>query len=504
MTTPSAQPVTIRSLETAHSGFQRPTEAYIDGRWHAGHGTRFDDLNPADGSCIARVVDCEAELAALAADAAARALPAWREATARQRSDLLRAWLELIRARTEPLAALVSAEHGKPLAESRWEVAYAIGNIEWMAEEAKRAYGEVIPAPVPGRRLLAVKEPVGVVALVTPWNFPLALLARKIAPALAAGCTVVAKPSEDAPLAALALAALAHEAGIPPGVINIVPCSRENAPQVVDTWLADARVRKLSFTGSVATGKRLAKGAADTLKRVSLELGGNAPFIVFEDADLDRAVAGAIWSKFRSAGQTCLCANRIYVQSSVYESFSERFVAASSRLTVGAAADGVFDQGPLINERAAAKVAALIDDAVAKGAKVAAGGQRLTGAAHARGQFFAPTVLTGVQPHMRIAAEETFGPVAPIFRFDDERQVIDEANATQAGLAGYFYTRDLARAWRVAAALEVGMVGINDAAIAGEMVPFGGIKESGYGIEGSSHGLAEYMSIKYVCMGGLT
>jgi len=485
--------------------FQVDGKAFIGGAWVEADGdATFDVLNPASRAVVARVADCGAEQAKAAIVAASTAFPAWRSRSAKQRAELLGAWLHLIRTNAEELARLISTEHGKPLNESRWELGYAASNIEWFAEEAKRAYGEMIPAPTGDRRLMVVKEPVGVVALVTPWNFPLALLARKIAPALAAGCTVVAKPAEDTPLSALALARLAQEAGIPAGVVNVVPASREKAAGVVDTWLEDERVRKLSFTGSTAVGKHLARGAASTLKRVSLELGGNAPVIVFEDADLDLAVAGAVFSKFRNSGQTCLCANRIYVQAPVYDAFAERFAAAVAGLRVGSAQDGDIDQGPLINDRALHKVEAHIADSLAKGGRLLVGGRRLTEGAYSQGNYFQPTVLTHATSEMRLAGEETFGPVAPLFSFTDEEEVIAAANATQVGLAAYFYTRDIARVWRVADALEVGMVGINETSIAGEMVPFGGVKESGYGLEGSRHGLNEYLNTKYLCMGGLS
>jgi succinate-semialdehyde dehydrogenase/glutarate-semialdehyde dehydrogenase len=480
------------------------TAALINGRWIAASGdATFDITNPANGSKIAQVSDCGASEAIDAVNAAHAAFAPWRARPAKERAQLLKRWFELLMAHQEDLARLISLEQGKPLTESRGEVAYGAAYVEWFAEEAKRAYGDVIPEPVRGRKLVVVKEPVGVVALITPWNFPLAMLSRKIAPALAAGCTVVAKPAEDTPLTALAIASLAQEAGIPAGVINIVPASRAQAGVVVDAWLADARVRKLSFTGSTAVGKHLARGCAETLKRVSLELGGNAPFIVFEDADLDAAVTGVIASKFRNSGQTCVCANRIFVQASVYDAFADKLATAVARLRVGAATEGEFDQGPLINERAVVKVEEHVQDALSKGARILTGGKRAAAGIAKGGHFFEPTVLTGVTTGMRIASEETFGPVAPLFRFDTEADVIVQANSTPFGLAAYFYARDIGRIWRVADALEVGMVGINEGAISTEMAPFGGVKESGYGREGSRYGLDDYTAIKYLCMGGL-
>ncbi len=476
--------------------------AWIDGgpRGQAATGGMFNIVNPASGQVIAALPDCGVREARDATDAAVRAFPGWRARTARERANALKAWHAALLAHAEDLARLISLEEGKPLAESRGEVAYGASFVEWFAEEAKRAYGEVIPENAPGRKLLVVKEPVGVVAAITPWNFPVAMLTRKIAPALAAGCTVVAKPSEDAPLCSLAVALLAEEAGVPAGVINIVVSSRDRAAEVADDWLADPRVRKISFTGSTAVGKQLMRKSADTLKRVSLELGGNAPFIVFDDADLDAAVAGAIASKFRNSGQTCVCANRIYVQSGVYDTFATKLAAAVAKLRVGPAATEGTEQGPLINARALTKVEDHLRDAVSKGAKILTGGRR-----HAAGQtFFEPTVLTGCTAEMRIAVEETFGPVAPLFRFKDEAEVIRLANDTPFGLAAYFYARDLGRVWRVAGALESGIVGINEGIISTEVAPFGGVKESGLGREGARQGLDEYQNLKYLCMGGLS
>ena len=465
----------------------------------ASDGRCFAVTNPASGEQIACVPDCGASEARAAVDAAERAFAEWKQRPAKERAGVLKAWFAALMARQEDLARLISLEQGKPLAESRGEVAYGASFVEWFAEEAKRSYGEVIPETVRGRKLLAVKEPVGVAAAITPWNFPLAMLTRKIAPALAAGCATVAKPAEDTPLSALAMAALAEEAGVPGGAINIVTASRERAPEIADAWMGDSRVRKFSFTGSTAVGKRLMEQSAATLKRVSLELGGNAPFLVFDDADLDAAVKGAMISKFRNTGQTCVCANRILVQSGVYEAFAEKLSAAVSRLRIGPAETGDSEQGPLINARAVVKVEDHIADALAKGATTAVGGKR-----HALGAtFFEPTVLTGVTPAMKIANEETFGPVAPLFRFNDEAEAIRLANDTPYGLAAYLYARDVGRIWRVTEALEYGMVSVNEGIFSTEVAPFGGVKESGFGREGARQGMDEYQNVKYVCMGGL-
>ena len=465
----------------------------------AADGRCFAVTDPANGAQIACVPDCGATEARAAVDAAERTFAEWKQRTAKERAGALKAWFATLMRNQEDLARLISLEQGKPLSESRGEVAYGASFVEWFAEEAKRSYGEVIPENVRGRKLLAVKEPVGIAAAITPWNFPLAMLTRKIAPALAAGCAVVAKPAEDTPLSALAVAALAEEAGIPAGAINIVTSSRERAPEIAGEWMHDSRVRKISFTGSTAVGKRLMEQSAATLKRVSLELGGNAPFLVFDDADLDAAVKGAILSKFRNTGQTCVCANRILVQSGVYDAFAEKLSAAVSRLRVGAAETGDSEQGPLINARAVTKVEDHIADALAKGASAVTGGKR-----HALGTtFFEPTVLTGVTPAMKIANEETFGPVAPLFRFHDEAEAIRLANDTPFGLAAYLYARDVGRVWRVTEALEYGMVSVNEGIFANEVAPFGGVKESGFGREGARQGMEEYQNVKFVCMGGL-
>jgi succinate-semialdehyde dehydrogenase/glutarate-semialdehyde dehydrogenase len=474
------------------------THAWIaNERVASGGGHTFAVENPADGSLIAEVADCVSVEGRAAADAAHSAFASWRKLLAKDRAAYLQAWLAQVKKHQEDLARLISLEEGKPLVESRAEVAYGAAYIEWFAEEAKRAYGDVIPETAPGRKIIVIKEPVGVAAAITPWNFPIAMLARKIAPALAAGCTIVAKPAEDTPLSALALALLAAEAGIPEGVINVVPSSRKNASAVADVWLADERVRKLSFTGSTAVGKHLAEASAPTLKRLSLELGGNAPFIVFEDADLDQAIKGMIAAKFRNAGQTCICANRIYVADTIYDEFAERAVHAVAKLRVGPAG-GDAEIGPLINARALEKVERHVANAVERGARVLIGGKR-----HVLGRcFYEPTVLVDMDSAMIVSCEETFGPVAPFFRFHSEEEVIAAANSTPFGLAAYFYSRDVARVMRVSAALESGMIGINEAAISTEVAPFGGVKDSGYGREGSRYGIDEYLQTKYLCLGG--
>jgi succinate-semialdehyde dehydrogenase/glutarate-semialdehyde dehydrogenase len=477
------------------------THAWIDnGRVSSTDAGTFRVDNPANGSLIAEVADCGAPEARAATDAAFRAFACWRKLLARERAAHLQAWLALVRKNQEDLARLISLEQGKPLVESRGEVAYGAAYIEWFAEEAKRTYGNVIPETAPGRKIIVTKEPVGVAAAITPWNFPIAMLARKIAPALAAGCTIVAKPAEDTPLSALALALLASEAGVPAGVINVVPASRGRAASVVDAWLEDERVRKLSFTGSTAVGKHLAQASAPTLKRLSLELGGNAPFIVFDDADLDQAVKGMIAAKFRNAGQTCICANRIYVADAIYDDFAERAVEAVSKLRVGAAGESDAEIGPLINAKGLEKVERHVANAIERGARVLVGGKR-----HALGRYFyEPTVLADVDSTMSLSCEETFGPVAPLFRFSTEEEAIMAANSTPFGLASYFYSCDIARVMRVAAALESGMIGINEAAISTEVAPFGGVKDSGYGREGSSYGIDEYQQTKFLCLGGLS
>ncbi|MEC4599380.1 NAD-dependent succinate-semialdehyde dehydrogenase, partial [Burkholderia vietnamiensis] len=426
--------------------------------------------------------------------------PAWRATPARERAAILRAWHAAIVAHTDDLAKLMSLEQGKPLAEARGEVAYGASYVLWFAEEATRTYGDLIPQQQRGKQLSAVKEPIGVVAAITPWNFPLAMIARKIAPALAAGCTVVAKSAEDTPLTALALGFLAMEAGVPPGVLNLIAASRERGIDAVADWLADARVRKITFTGSTAVGKLLARESAATLKKLSLELGGNAPFIVFDDAQLDAAVDGLMAAKFRNGGQTCVSPNRVYVQAGVYDAFAAKLAARVAALKVAPATDPAAQIGPMINARAVDKIARHVGDALERGARVLTGGRRLS---QLGPNYYAPTVLADATADMQLSCEETFGPVAALFRFDTEEQAVDAANDTPFGLAAYFYTQDVRRIARVSARLETGIVGINEGALASEAAPFGGVKESGYGREGSKYGLDDYLSIKYLCQGGL-
>jgi len=476
---------------------------FIDGQWvEAGAAHRFDVRDPADNSRITQVPDSGAFDARIAADAAHAAFPAWRDTPARERAQILKRWHASILAHQDDLGRLISREQGKPLAEGRGEVLYAASYVEWFAEEATRHYGDVIPEPVRGRKMIVVKEPVGVVAAITPWNFPAAMIARKIAPALAAGCTVVCKPAEDTPLTSLALVKLAEEAGVPKGVLNIVTASRERTPEVVDVWLADPRVRKITFTGSTPVGKHLARESAATLKKLSLELGGNAPFIVFEDADIDAAVQGLMAAKFRNGGQTCVCPNRVFVHEAVHDRFVDKLAQKVGALKVGPATNADSQIGPMINARAVKKIEQHLDDAIDKGAKVVVGGPRVKAADGPN--YVAPTVLTGATVQMLLAQEETFGPVVPVFRFRDEDEVVMLANATPYGLAAYFYSQDVKRIWRVAGALETGIVGINEGAIAAEAAPFGGVKESGYGREGSRYGLDDYMHTKYLCQGGLS
>ncbi|AFT88842.1 NAD-dependent succinate-semialdehyde dehydrogenase [Paraburkholderia phenoliruptrix] len=471
------------------------TGHYIGGEWHDGAST-YPVLNPATGEVIALVAKGGAAEATQAIAAAERAFPAWRSLTAKERGARVRRWGELMLEHRDALAELLTREQGKPLAEARGEVGYAASFFEWFAEEAKRAYGDVIPSPNPNAKIIVTREPVGVVAAITPWNFPLAMITRKAGPALAAGCTMVLKPSEETPLSAFALAVLAEKAGIPPGVFNIVS---GDAAAIGGALTESEVVRKLSFTGSTRVGKLLAKQSADTLKKLSLELGGNAPFIVFDDADLDAAVQGAMASKFRNSGQTCVCVNRFYVQDGIYDAFTQALAQAARKMRVGNALQGDVEQGPLINPAALAKVQAHVADALQKGARA------LTGARpHALGgTFYEPTVLVDATSSMLIAQEETFGPVAACFRFTTEEEAVAAANATPFGLSAYFYTRDLARAWRVGEALESGMVGINEGILSTEVAPFGGVKQSGLGREGSKYGLDEYTELKYMLMGGL-
>ena len=473
------------------------TQAYINGTWVDGDGgDTFVVDNPATGETVAKVAECGTAETRRAIEAAGAALDAWRSKSAKARAAVLRKWFNLMMDAQEDLAQILTAEQGKPLAESRGEVAYGASYIEWFAEEAKRIYGDTIPAPSPDKRVVVIKQPVGVVACITPWNFPNAMLTRKIAPALAAGCTVVCKPANATPLSAFAFVELAERAGVPAGVINIVA---GRTREIGDELTSNPIVRKLTFTGSTPVGKHLVAACAGTMKRTSMELGGNAPFIVFDDADLDAAVAGAIICKFRNAGQTCVCANRILVQDGIYDEFTERLMAAAADFKLGdGASDGV-TMGPLINEGAANDVLEFIDDAVGKGANVAVGGGR----SELGACFVQPTVLTNVSSDMRVFNEEIFGPVAPLFRFKTEEEAIAMANDTPFGLACYFYSRDIGRVWRVAEGLEYGIVGINEGIISNEMAPFGGVKESGQGREGSKYGLDDYTEIKYMCMGGI-
>ena len=473
---------------------------YISGEWLSAAGPLLDVTDPATGNLITRVPDSGADEARAALDAAHAAFPTWRKVPAKQRAQIIKRWNDLVLAHQDDLGKLISLEQGKPLAEGKGEVAYAASYIEWFGEQATRMNGEVIPAPVPGRRMFALKEPVGVVAAITPWNFPAAMIARKIAPALAVGCTVVCKPAEDTPLTSLALVRLAQEAGVPPGVLNIVTASRERTPEVVDVWLDDGRVRKITFTGSTPVGKHLARRSADTLKKLSLELGGNAPFVVFEDADIDAAVDGFMAAKFRNGGQTCVCPNRVFVHDAVHDAFAAKLAARVAALKVGPATDLASQIGPMINARAVEKIDRHVQDAIAKGAKVLTGGARLT---QLGANYYAPTVLIDADATMACACEETFGPVAPLTRFTTEDEVVAAANDTPFGLAAYFYSQNVRRIWRVAEALETGIVGINEGALAAEAAPFGGVKESGYGREGSVHGLDDYLHTKYVCQGQL-
>ncbi|MEL0027712.1 MAG: succinate-semialdehyde dehydrogenase [Perlucidibaca sp.] len=473
-------------------------QAFINGQWlDAADGARHAIHNPASGEVIAEVPDLGALETRAAIAAAEAALPAWRALAAKERARLLRRWHDLVMASQEDIARLMTCEQGKPLAEARGEVAYGAAFIEWFAEEGRRVSGDVLPAPTADRRIVVLKQPVGVTAAITPWNFPVAMITRKVAPALAAGCTSVVKPAEATPLCALALAELAAQAGIPPGVLNIVTTAR---PAVVGAELtASPVVRKLSFTGSTAVGKRLMADCAGTVKRLSLELGGNAPFIVFDDADLDAAVAGAMASKYRNAGQTCVCANRMLIQDGVFDAFAGKLVAAVRALRVGSGLDETSQIGPLINDAATSKVDRLVSAALAEGARALTGGRR-----HALGGgYYEPTVLTDVDPAMAVAREEAFGPVAPLIRFRDDAEAVRLANDTPAGLAAYLYGRDLKRVWRVAEQLEYGMVGINEGIISNEVGPFGGVKESGFGREGSTVGIEEYLEMKYLCLGGM-
>ena len=472
-------------------------EAYINGQWVAADaGATISVDNPATGAAIGTVPNMGAVETRRAIDAASAAFPLWAAKTAKERGTILSRWADLIIQNVEDLAQIMTSEQGKPLAEARGEILSGAAYIQWFAEEGRRVYGDVIPQPRSGQRLLVVKQPVGVCGAITPWNFPSSMIARKAGAALAVGCTLVVKPSDLTPYSALALAELAERAGMPAGVLNIV---FGDAPPIGDELCFNPKVKKITFTGSTAVGKLLLGKAAQTVKKVSMELGGNAPFIVFDDADIDAAVAGAILSKYRNAGQTCVCANRVFVQDGLYEAFAEKFTAAVTALKVGNGLDAGTTTGPLIDDRALAKVERMVADATDKGAKVLTGGHK-----HALGgRFYEPTVLANVTPDMAVIRDEIFGPVAPLVRFKDEAEVIQLANDTDYGLAAYFYARDLGRVWRVAEALEYGMVAINEGAIATEVAPFGGVKQSGMGREGSKYGVDDYVQIKFLAMGGI-
>jgi succinate-semialdehyde dehydrogenase/glutarate-semialdehyde dehydrogenase len=473
-------------------------QCYIDGEWvDADSGETIPVTNPANGETIGSVPKMGAAETRRAIEAASKAYPAWRRKTAKERGAILRKWYDLLIANQEDLAILMTTEQGKPLAEAKGEIVYAAAFIDWFAEEGKRVYGDTIPSPNPDWRIVVTKEPVGVCAAITPWNFPAAMIARKVGPALAAGCTMVSKPATQTPYSAFALAVLAERAGVPKGVFSVIT---GKSGEIGTEMTTNPIVRKITFTGSTDVGKLLMKQAAGTVKKVSMELGGNAPFIVFDDADLDAAVAGAIAAKFRNAGQTCVCANRIYVQDGVYDAFADKLAGAVAKLEVGDGLQAGVDQGPLIDANAVAKVEEHIADAVGKGARVIVGGKRHD----LGGSFFQPTVLLDVTPKMAVAREETFGPVAPLFRFKTEAEAIAMANDTEFGLASFFFSRDIGRIWRVAEALESGLVGVNAGVISTVEAPFGGFKESGVGREGSKYGIDDYVQIKYVCMAGVT
>ena len=489
------------TIERANLALNDPSllrqQCYVDGHWVAADdGGSMPVIDPATGIPIGTAPVMHAAETKRAIDAANRAWPAWRGKTAKERSVILRKWNDLMLANRDDLALILTSEQGKPLAEAKGEVTIGAAYVEWFAEEARRVYGDVIPTIANDRRLVVVKESVGVCAAITPWNFPCSMITRKVSPALAAGCTVVIKPAEATPYSAFALAELAHRAGFPPGVLNIIT---GDAPSIGGEMCANPIVRKVSFTGSTEVGRLLMKQVAPTIKKISLELGGNAPFIVFDDADLDAAAEGAMVSKYRNAGQTCVCANRFFVHAAIHDAFADKLVARVEALKVGPGTQSGVTQGPLINAEAVDKVEAHLGDAKAHGAKVATGGKR-----HALGgTFYQPTVLTGVTPDMQIFREETFGPVAPLIRFNDDAEVVELANRTEFGLAAYFYSRDIGRIWRVAEALEYGMVGVNTGLITTEVAPFGGMKQSGLGREGARYGIDEFVEVKYVCFGGI-
>ena len=474
------------------------SQSYLNGEWiDADSGMRFDVDNPADGSIVGSVPDCGGAETRRAIEAASAALPAWRALTAMQRSNLLRRWYELMLLNADDLALILTTEQGKPLAEAKGEIMYGASFIEWFAEEGKRIYGDVIPPHLADKRLIVIKQPIGVTAAITPWNFPNAMITRKAGPALAAGCTIVIKPAEQTPFSALAMAELAHRAGIPKGVLNVVTGDASSASAIGKELCTNPIVRKLTFTGSTEVGRILMRQSADTIKKLSLELGGNAPFIVFDDADLDAAAEGLMQSKYRNAGQTCVSANRIYVQASVYDAFAEIVKTKMAALKVGRGTDAGVNVGPLIDEQGLAKVEAHLADALARGAKIVTGGKR-----HALGgRFYEPTLLTHVPMTAMVSKEETFGPVAPLIEFDTEAEAVQLANDSEFGLAAYFYSRDVGRVFRVGEALESGMVGINTGMFSNEVAPFGGVKQSGLGREGSKYGIEDYLEIKYLCLG---
>ncbi len=480
------------------------TDALINGSWTAGQASnaRFAVTDPATGLPLAQVANLGAIDAAAAISAAEKAWPAWRAKTAKERAGILMKWFVLLHAHADDLARIMTAEQGKPLAEARGEVVYGASFIEWFAEEARRVYGETIPTTDNNKRFIAIKQPIGVCAAITPWNFPIAMITRKVAPALAAGCPVVIKPAEQTPLSALAVAELAQRAGMPAGVLNVLTADSANSIEIGNVLCSSDVVRHLSFTGSTEVGRILARQCASTVKKISLELGGNAPFIVFDDADIDSAVEGAMVSKYRNAGQTCVCANRFYVQAGVYDSFVEKLAAKAGGIKVGNGFEAGIHQGPLIDDAAIAKVESHVADALAKGARVVVGGSRPADLAGER--FYTPTVLPDVTGDMLCAKEETFGPVAPVFKFDTEAQAIEQANATEFGLASYFYSRDIGRVFRVGEALEYGMVGINTGLISTAEVPFGGVKQSGLGREGARQGMDDYVEVKYLCLGDIS
>jgi succinate-semialdehyde dehydrogenase/glutarate-semialdehyde dehydrogenase len=488
----------VKGLPKLNDASLLRNQAYLNGAWVNG-ATTFDVTNPADGVTIGSVPNLGAKEAEAAIAAASAAFPAWAAKTGKERAAVMRKWFDLLIANADDLAALMTAEQGKPLPEAKGEVMYGASFVEWFAEEAKRVSGDVLGSTWSDKRMVVIKQPIGVCAAITPWNFPIAMITRKVAPAIAARCTIVIKPAEQTPLSALALAELAERAGLPAGVINIITADSQKSIEVGKVLCSSPTVRHLSFTGSTPVGRILMQQSAPTVKKLGLELGGHAPFIVFEDADLDAAVEGAIASKYRNAGQTCVCTNRFYVHESVYDKFVEKLSAGAAKIKVGNGFEQGVHQGPLIDDQAVAKVEEHVSDALAKGAKVLTGGKKHTLGGH----FYEPTVLSNVSNGMKIMHEETFGPVAAVVKFKTEEEAVAAANDTEFGLAGYFYSRDIGRVWRVAEKLEYGMIGINTGLISNEVAPFGGVKQSGLGREGSKYGMDEYLEMKYLCMGGI-